>query len=532
MGVEQKDGTASCSGDGILLISWNVSAWTPTHTLIRRHYKGLAEYLERLGRPAFFCVQESKVQAKDLRNQIAAQELGAKIKGYHSFWAFNADNPPRGVATWVRDDIPVLGATQRALGIPEFDQQGRVLLTDHGFCALLNVYAPSVSYNDAEAVSAKLRFLEALSHTMQSLRSSGKRVVLCGDLNLTHRPADQKPERRLLWVDVDGRISVGSMEASLGPFSEWKEQWKPVKDICEASGLAAEQLASSAECIHIREGGCVPWLRELVRPEGDAPWADIFAEVHPEAQDRFTTWSRASNSRYINSGTRLDYVIVDRATFAECVVSAPSTCLPGGMPWADATVEAEQGKRVGEPTVAATSTQAAANAATHYDGWHAAAVNGIAQGDGLSLQVDNMRLNDTQFPTAPYTGLIYTPPGYSDHIAVSVMFNDAFRTSPTLAAGAGMPASSQTDSMLAEPADTKRSQPWLAQPSLASFFGATPRKSDRAKQEHASDSSPLTPAAPAAMALASSETNATKAVSGTPTAGAPSRGKPAKKRKR
>ena len=35
---------------------------------------------------------------------------------------------------------------------------------------------------------------------------------------------------------------------------------------------------------------------------------------------------------------------------------------------------------------------------------------------GLALQRDDRALNETQFPPEPLTGLLYTPPGYSDHI--------------------------------------------------------------------------------------------------------------------
>jgi len=511
-----------------LLISWNVAGWTSTHGLIRRHYTDLGAYLERLGKPAFFCLQETKVQAKDLRNQNAAQQLGAVLKGYRSYWAFQEDKDPKyssfnGVATWVREDVPVLGATQRALGVSEFDQQGRALLTDHGSCVVVNVYAPcSAGSGDAAAAQAasatKLQFLEALGRTLEGVRSQGKRAIVCGDLNLTHRALDQKPGRRLLWVDSEGHIDMGPSQTALGPFAEWKEQWQPVKEVSASSGVPAEKLASAAECIHIREGRCVPWLRSLVSPEGQAPWADIFAEVHPDAQDRFTSWGiQHHNLRYANHGSRLDYVISDRATFDECVVKSSSSSLPGGV--------AAQGEESEGEAVEATSSRAAANAATHFDGWHAAAVSGVAQGDGLGLQTDNMRLNDTQFPSKPFTGLIYTPPSYSDHIAVSVLFKGELVKAP------GGNSEIAAKCFVAEPSHTKQSQPWLAQPSIASFFGATPRRTEKAKAESPSAASPPTPAekekpAPAPAPAAPKQKEAVAK------GGASAKGRPAKRQRR
>mmetsp|Transcript_22879 Transcript_22879/g.63959 ORF Transcript_22879/g.63959 Transcript_22879/m.63959 type:complete len:279 (+) Transcript_22879:1-837(+) len=216
-----------------------------------------------------------------------------------------------------------------------------------------------------------------------------------------------------------------------------------------------ESLGDGAECLHAREPGCVPWLRALVSPPSAAPWADVFAEVHPDAEERFTTWGQASNSRYSNTGTRIDYVICDRATFRDCVVCSPTSDLAGAAP-ADS----------------AASAASALNAATCFGRWHGAATRGVAQGDGLCLQSDNMRLNDTQFPSRPHTGLVYTPPSYSDHIAVSAFFT-ATLMEPLAAMVATAPQADTCPNVSSE--TTKRCQPWVRQPSIAAFFGSSSR---------------------------------------------------------
>jgi len=123
------------------------------------------------------------------------------------------------------------------------------------------------------------------------------------------------------------------------------------------------------------------------------------------------TDSRAGNSKrnslYCNVGTRLDYAIIDRRSWEEgWAVRSSSELLHGGS-----------------QDSSATQAQAALNAATHFGQWHASATSGNAMGEGLSLQRDDMRLNDSQFPKRTHTGLIYTPPAYSDHIPVSILLS-------------------------------------------------------------------------------------------------------------
>jgi len=266
--------------------------------------------------------------------------------------------------------------------------------------------------------------------------------------------------------DTDsGVASVGCLPVSLGPFADWAGQWMPVKDIADRTSISADVLAVTGECIHIVEEECVPWLRNLVTPAAEAPWADVFAEVHATALDRFTCWGHSSNARYPNTGTRIDYVIVDRETFRTCVVQSPSDKLPGGVP-----VDGDDRLAKGHG-VLATSEEAARNAATHFNGWHPAASVGLAQGDGLGPQVDNMRLNDSQFPEKPYTGLIYTPPSYSDHIPVSALFNDILR-----APAADVGSSEGEQSGKVNDSQIRQTQPWLGQPSISAFFKSIPSR--------------------------------------------------------
>merc|ERR1719491_1751430 len=95
------------------------------------------------------------------------------------------------------------------------------------------------------------------------------------------------------------------------------------------------------------------------------------------------------------------------------------------------------------------------------------ATTGIAKGEGLAFQADDMRLNDTQFPAEKHTGLIYTPPTYSDHIPVCVLLRRSLLQSSDKFSNA---------SPVASIAERRNCQPWTKQRSLASFFGGPATK--------------------------------------------------------
>lgn len=105
-------------------------------------------------------------------------------------------------------------------------------------------------------------------------QARGKRVVLCGDLDLIYRSLDQKPGRLLLWVDSAGFLDVPALAAKvdldaslnevahqdgcgkcgvlrLGPFGDLAGQWVAVNDLCERTKVPKIQLQFAGECIHI-----------------------------------------------------------------------------------------------------------------------------------------------------------------------------------------------------------------------------------------------------------------------------------------
>ena len=211
-----KADSVATAADSLLVVSWNSAGFSRmglrvapvvvapslhlcswrTHSLIQAHFGSLDAFLDS-HQADIFCVQETRINASQLKSLADCQQLGAiSAKGrYKSFWAFNEAGQYNGTATWIRKDLaPHARATQAVLR-DDMDRDGRCLLVDLGGLAVFNVYAPLArlqengAVNDA-AVRQKNKFLHLLQGRIEETRRLGKKVLVCGDLNLTYRRSD------------------------------------------------------------------------------------------------------------------------------------------------------------------------------------------------------------------------------------------------------------------------------------------------------------------------------------------------------
>jgi len=186
----------------------------------------------------------------------------------------------------------------------------------------------------------------------------------------------------------------------------------------------------------VKENSCVErvcsWLNGA-----NASLLDTFSSCHELAQQRFTCWMQLANLRYCNKGARLDYILCDKRLQPFLVGGALAGATKSVEPY---------------------SSQAAWNATTHFGRWHGAHQVQKGDGGGLSLQQDDMKLNDSQFRT-PHTGILYTPPKYSDHVPVCAHFKGLELPGP-------LPVS---------PLE-KATQPWRSQATLSTFFVSKKQK--------------------------------------------------------
>lgn len=197
--------------------------------------------------PDILCLQEVKAfqgqTLEILRPPFFATEV------WHS-----AEKPGySGVANLSRSHFP----TALGMGEPMIDREGRVLKSDLGGAALLNMYFPNGAMNE-ERHLFKMRFLEKILTLFQQLDRE-QPLILTGDFNIAHREIDIHDPVRL-----DGE-----------------------------SGFKPEE----------RE-----WMDQLVA----AGFTDVFRELNPDVRDAYTWWSYRQMSRKRNKGWRIDYFFVSK----------------------------------------------------------------------------------------------------------------------------------------------------------------------------------------------------------------------------
>jgi len=158
------------------IVSWNVNG-------IRAASRGEGYKELFQGRNAdIVCLQEIKCTPDQLEFWLANPE------GFHPLWHPAKKPGYSGVAIFSRQEP--LNVTE-GLGIAEFDSEGRVIVAEFKEFTLVNAYFPN-SQRDHARLPYKLAFCQAMLEFLESLRSKGRHVVLCGDFNIAHHEIDLK----------------------------------------------------------------------------------------------------------------------------------------------------------------------------------------------------------------------------------------------------------------------------------------------------------------------------------------------------
>jgi len=225
------------------IATWNVNG-------VRARELEVWDFLER-ERPAVLCLQEIKASPCDVPVRLAERE------GYFCLW--HGHKGYSGVGLLL--DTTTFAA-RPTFYHPEFDAENRIVCANAGDLVFASVYVP----NGNRDYPAKVRFLEALEAWVGAEHAAGRRVVLCGDLNVIRSPRDVHPKLR-------NPQQIGQTEAE--------------------QALLARILG-----------------RGLV---------DLLRGFHPDDDELFTWWAPWRNQRERNIGWRLDYVLAtqslaDRAT--------------------------------------------------------------------------------------------------------------------------------------------------------------------------------------------------------------------------
>jgi exodeoxyribonuclease-3 len=229
----------------ITIATWNVNG-------IRARQEQFLEWVAR-DRPDVICLQEIKASTAQLPEAVC------DLAGYWCYW--HGAGGYSGVSLNLRrDTFP----QEPAFSHPGFDHETRIVTADAGDLVLASVYVP----NGGKDFPAKMTFLEAMKDYAGELRAAGRRLVLCGDLNVTRTDQDVHPKER-----------------------------KP--------GIIGQR----------------PEEREVFAALLDQGLVDVGRTLDPDNEGLFTWWAPWRNMRQRNIGWRIDYILASEPVAATATES-------------------------------------------------------------------------------------------------------------------------------------------------------------------------------------------------------------------
>ena len=217
-------------------ISWNVNGLRAVAG------KGFADIFEGFDAD-WVCLQETKLQAG---------QIDLEFPGYQSYWNYAEKPGYSGTAIYTRH-TPL--SVRYGLGVPEHDQEGRVITLEYEDFFLVCAYVPN-SQDGLRRLEYRMQWEDAMRSYLCGLP---KPVVFCGDLNVAHEEIDLK------------NPSTNHLNAG---FTD------------EERGKLSELLA--------------------------AGFTDSWRFQHP-GEVKYSWWSYRMNARARNAGWRIDYFIVSDA---------------------------------------------------------------------------------------------------------------------------------------------------------------------------------------------------------------------------
>ncbi|MGE5360918.1 MAG: exodeoxyribonuclease III [Bacteroidales bacterium] len=228
------------------IATWNVNG-------IRARQAEVQAFVER-DRPDVLCLQEIKAASDQVPAALCEME------GYWCYW--HGAKGYSGVALHVRREA---FPDRPAFAHPDFDFENRIVVAPLGDLLVASTYVP----NGGKDFDAKMRFLRALEEYAKAANGEGRRVVICGDLNVAHREMDVHPKERKPGI--------------IGQRPDERDQF----DRLLATGLV-----------------------------------DVGRARDPENDQMFSWWAPWRNMRQRNIGWRLDYVLASTSV-AERITACP-----------------------------------------------------------------------------------------------------------------------------------------------------------------------------------------------------------------
>lgn len=154
-------------------VSWNVNG---IRAIIKKDF---IQDIKALN-PDFLCLQEIKAQPEEARTALSI------LDGYQVFT--NSSKEKKGYSgTAILSSKTPLQVTYD-LGLPEHDQEGRVITAEFDAFFLVTVYTPN-SGEDLKRLDYRAEWDTLFRDHITALQAK-KPVILCGDLNVAHQDID------------------------------------------------------------------------------------------------------------------------------------------------------------------------------------------------------------------------------------------------------------------------------------------------------------------------------------------------------
>ena len=224
------------------LISWNVNG------LRAIEKKGFTDIVNELDAD-IISLQEIKAMPEQLPESVR------NLEGYEAYWFPAKRKGYAGVCTYTR--IKPLNVIY-GMDIPEHDLEGRVLTLEFDDFFLVTAYFPNAQHGLLR-IDYKLQFNSDIHNFLDRLAEK-KSVVICGDLNVAHKPIDLANPKQ--------------------------NEKNP--------GYSAPERA---------------WMDTFI----NAGYIDTFRKFNQEP-GQYSWWSYRFNARSRNIGWRIDYFCVDPAS--------------------------------------------------------------------------------------------------------------------------------------------------------------------------------------------------------------------------
>lgn len=220
------------------IISWNVNGIRACGK------KGLVDFVKKEDAD-IFCIQETKAQIEQVDEEL-------KSLGYqHYRWSSAKRKGYSGVATFSKQP-PVSVKTE--FGFPEYEDEGRTVISDFGKFVLYNIYFPNGGSGE-ERHDFKQVFLKRLNEHAKDLIQQGKELIIVGDYNVAHKE-----------IDVFDPVRLSSVSGFLPEERQWFEQFL------------------------------------------NLGFVDTFRKLNPEVKEKYSWWSYRELARISNRGWRIDYI--------------------------------------------------------------------------------------------------------------------------------------------------------------------------------------------------------------------------------